>query len=401
MNSVKTLHDLDLNGKKVFVRADLNVPLNEAQEITDAHRVRSFLPTLRLILEKGGIPVIASHLGRPGGKRDEAFSLRPVAAFLREEVIPGNAKQVTLAPDCIGAETEKIIQEATYGDIVLLENLRWHSGETDNDESFAADLSRHMEVYVNDAFGTAHRGHASVVGVPKQITERAPGLLMQRELDSFQKAFVEPERPLAVVIGGAKISSKLGVLLSLCEKADKIIIGGAMANTFLAAQGFQMGRSLYEPQLFQTAIEIIGKIARRGAQLYLPVDVVVAPSLKSQGLARNTTVQEVPADCMALDIGPASRILFQEALQNAATIVWNGPMGAFESEEFAEGTESMVESIGNAHGLTVVGGGDTDAAIHKLELAHKFDYISTGGGAFLALFEGKTLPALEALGIHL
>jgi phosphoglycerate kinase len=392
---MNTIHDLDLHGKRVFVRADLNVPLNEEKVVTDAHRVLSFAPTAKLIIEKGGIPVIASHLGRPGGTRDAAFSLAPVVPTLEKAL----GCTVHLAPDCIGAETEQLVNSAKPGEAVLLENLRWHKGEKENDPKFGASLASLAEVFINDAFGTAHRAHASMVGVPQYLTEKAPGLLMQKEVDYFKKALIDPERPLCVVIGGAKISSKLGVLNRLSEKADKIIIGGAMANTFLAAQGMQMGRSLYEQALFPQALEIMGRVARRGAQLYLPVDLVVAPSLKSQGLARSVTSQEVPADSMALDIGPATRILYQEAVQSAATIVWNGPMGAFEYEDFAAGTESMVETMGNAHGLTVVGGGDTDAAIHKLELAHKFDYISTGGGAFLTLLEGHPLPAFEALGI--
>jgi phosphoglycerate kinase len=393
---MNTIHDIDLQGKRVFVRADLNVPLNEQREITDKHRIKSFIPTARLIIEKGGIPIVASHLGRPAGKRDEAFSLAPVAKALEADT----GYPVHLAPDCVGPAVKEVVEQASPGHIVLLENLRFHKGEKENSPEFARALASLADVYVNDAFGTAHRAHASVVGVPTLLPVKVPGLLMQKELDYFKKALIQPERPLCVIVGGAKISSKLGVLTRLCEKADKVIVGGAMANTFLAAQGMQMGRSLYEPALFQQALEILGKVARRGGQLYLPVDVVVAPGLKSQGLARNVTVQEVPADCMALDIGPASRILFQEALQNAATIVWNGPMGAFEQEEFAAGTESMVESVGNALGVTIVGGGDTDAAIHKLELAHKFDFISTGGGAFLALLEGQPLPALQALGIE-
>ncbi|NBW39373.1 phosphoglycerate kinase [bacterium] len=392
---MNTIHDIDLKGKRVFVRADLNVPLNEKGEITDRHRIKSFAPTVRLIIEKGGIPIVASHLGRPGGKRDDSFSLAPVAKALETEA----GYPVQLAPDCVGAAVIELVEKASPNQIILLENLRFHKNEKENQEAFAQSLASLADVYVNDAFGTAHRAHASVVGVPSYMTVKVPGLLMQKELDYFKKALIQPERPLCVIVGGAKISSKLGVLTRLCEKADKVIVGGAMANTFLAAQGIQMGRSLYEPALFPQALEILGKIARRGGQLYLPVDVVVAPGLKSQGLSRNVTVQEIPADCMALDVGPASRILFQEAVQNAATIVWNGPMGAFEHEEFAAGTESMVESVGNALGVTIVGGGDTDAAIHKLELAHKFDFISTGGGAFLALLEGQPLPALKALDI--
>ena len=399
---MKTIHDSNFSEKKVFIRADLNVPLNEAGEITDPHRIKAFLPTLQLIIEKGGIPIIASHLGRPDGTPKPELSLAPVANKLTELL----GKEVTLAENCVGENISNQVNSLQSGDILLLENLRFHKGETSNDNSFAKELASYADTYVNDAFGTAHRDHASVTGIPKILAAKDaesvfPGLLLQKELDYYKKALIAPERPLCVVIGGAKVSSKLDALKNLSEKADKFIIGGAMANTFLAAQGLQMGRSLYEQELIPQALEIMGMLARKGSLLYLPVDLVVAPSLKSTGLGRSVPMQEVPADCMALDIGPATRLLFQQALQTAATVVWNGPMGAFEHEDFAEGTESMVESLASAHGVTVVGGGDTDAAIHKLELAHKFNFISTGGGAFLKLLEGKSLPALDALNIGL
>lgn len=393
----KTLRDANLDGKKVFIRADLNVPIDDNGKVTDLHRVKEFIPTLQLVREKGGIPILASHLGRPTTKREPQFSLAPVARAISDLL----STEVVLAPDCIGNEVKSLADNLKSGQILCLENLRYHKGESDNNPEFSAQLASLAEVYINDAFGTAHRAHASVVGVPKIIKESLPGLLLQKELDYYRKALINPERPLCVVIGGAKVSSKLGALKNLISKADKFIIGGAMANTFLAAQGMQMGRSLYEPSLLTQALEITGTLARRGCQLYLPVDLIVAPNLKSKGFARAVPVQEVPADCMALDIGPASRILFQEAIQTVSTVVWNGPMGAFEEEDFAAGTESMVESLAAAHAMTVVGGGDTDAAINKLELAHKFDFISTGGGAFLELLEGKPLPAFTALGIDI
>ncbi|RMG42812.1 MAG: phosphoglycerate kinase, partial [Candidatus Dadabacteria bacterium] len=252
-------------------------------------------------------------------------------------------------------------------------------------------------VYVNDAFATAHRSHASMVGIPAVMNECAIGLLMQKELEYFEKALLRPKKPLCVVLGGAKVSTKLNALLNIADKADKLIIGGAMANTFLAAQGLQVGRSLFEPELFPTVLELLGKLTRRDCKLYLPVDVRVGPSPTSKGLAREVPALEIPADTMALDIGPATSILYKEALQSAETIVWNGPMGAFENEDYAQGTFEMIEHIASAHALSVVGGGDTDAAIHQMELEHKFDYISTGGGAFLMLLEGKELPALKAL----
>jgi phosphoglycerate kinase len=287
--------------------------------------------------------------------------------------------------------------ELQDGQVLLLENLRFQSGEKKNDPEFAAQLASLGEVFVSDAFATAHRSHASMVGVPQLFKEKSAGLLMQKELDYYHQALEHPKKPLCVVIGGAKVSSKLQALINLASRADKLVIGGAMANTFLAAQGLQVGRSLFEPDLAPKALELLGTLARRDCKVYLPVDVVVAPSITSKGLGRAVPVQEIPADTMALDIGPATSILYREALHSAETIVWNGPMGAYENEEFAKGTFEMCESVANSHGLTVVGGGDTDAAIHHMQLAHKFSFISTAGGAFLALLEGKPLPGVKAL----
>jgi phosphoglycerate kinase len=283
------------------------------------------------------------------------------------------------------------------GSVLLLENLRFNPGEKANDKSFSEKLAKLGDVFVSDAFATAHREHASMVGVPVLMKERVPGFLMQKEMDYYEKALVNPNRPLCVILGGSKVSSKLSTLVNIADKADKLLIGGAMANTFLAAQGFQMGRSLYEPELFSTCIELLGKLARRECKVYLPVDFRVAESPKAKSGARNVTSQEIPADTMALDIGPATSLLYEEAITDAATIVWNGPMGMFEEEEFANGTTDLIRALGSAHGMTLVGGGDTDAAIHQMELEHKFDYISTGGGAFLTLLEGKSLPGFTVL----
>ncbi len=390
---MQTLSDLNLDGKRVLIRADLNVPLDDSLKITDAHRIKQFLPTLNEVLSQGGRAIVMSHLGRPGGKPAKKYSLKPVAEYLEENL----DTPVKFASDCIGPEVESAVEALQPKVTLLIENLRFHAGEEENDAEFSEKLARLGDVYVSDAFGTAHRAHASMYGVAERIPERCIGLLMQRELEFFEKALEKPERPLCVVLGGAKVSSKLGALVNVSDKADKIVIGGAMANTFLAAQGLQMGRSLYEKELMPQALEIVGKLARKQCHLHLPVDLVVAPSLKSKGLSRAVPAEEVPADMMALDIGPATRILFSEVVQNAGTIVWNGPMGAFEEEEFADGTESMTEALASAHGLTLVGGGDTDAAIHKMELEHKFDYISTGGGAFLELLEGKELPGIAVL----
>jgi len=391
---MKQLNDINLKGKKVLIRADLNVPIDENKKITDDNRIKQFLPTLQFVLENGGKPIVMSHFeDPPESKFSPEFSLAPVATKLAELL----SKKVTLAPDCIGPEVERLAAALASDEVLLLENLRFNPGEKKNDSEFAAALARLGEVYVNDAFATAHRSHASVVAVTQNFKEKAPGLLMQRELDYFNRAMQAPKRPLCVVLGGAKISTKLNVLINIASKADKIIIGGAMANTFLGAQGIQMGRSLYESELFPKALELLGALARRDCKVYLPVDFMVGPSASAKGLARAVPALEMPADSMALDIGPATSLLYKEAIQNAETIVWNGPMGCFENEDYAKGTTDMIEALAAAHGMTLVGGGDTDAAIHQMELAHKFDYISTGGGAFLALLEGKTLPAIAAL----
>jgi phosphoglycerate kinase len=389
---MKTLRDLSLAHKRVLIRADLNVPLDEHGAISDDNRIKQFLPTLKAVIEAGGLPIVMSHLGEGGGK-GPGTSLAPVADYLRKNM----PAEVVLAPDCIGAAVEELVRTLEPGRVLLLENLRHHSGEKDNEPAFAKALAKLGDVFIGDAFATAHRKHASMVGVPALFKEKAAGLLMAQEIAHYEKSLVKPKRPLCVVLGGVKVSTKIGALQHLATIADKIIIGGAMANTFLAAQGLQMGRSLVERELFPKALELLGIMARRDCKLYLPVDVVVGTSPSTKGIARPVPAAEVPADMMALDIGPASSILFREALHSAETIVWNGPMGAFENEDFSKGTTDMIETMASAHGFTVVGGGDTDAAIHKMELAHKFDYISTGGGAFLALLEGKGLPGIKAL----
>lgn len=391
--TIQTIHDIELSGKKVLLRADLNVPLDEQSEITDSNRIKQVLPTIQFIIEKGGIPIVMSHLGRPTGYGDQKTSLRTVAKEIEE--LSGN--QTIFSPDCIGPEVEKLAANLKKGQILLLENLRWQKGEKDGDTEFAKQLAKLGDCYVNDAFATAHRGDASLFALPKLMKSKAIGLLMQKELDYFERAMTNSKRPLAVVLGGAKISDKIPLLLNIATKADKILIGGGMANTFLGAQGLQMGRSLIEPACYQKALEIMSFLARRGTKLFTPVDFIVAPSITSKGLGRAVTAQEVPADTMALDIGPATSLLYKEALQDCETIVWNGPMGAFENPDFSKGTTDMIEAMASAHGFTIVGGGDTDAAIHQMQLEHKFDHISTGGGAFLEMLEGKTLTSVQAM----
>ncbi len=391
---MRSIEDLNLTNKRVLIRADLNVPLNSKQDITDTTRIDSFLPTLELVLSKGGKPIVISHLGRPKGQKDPKLSLKPVSDYIAGKI----NKTVTFLNDCLGTEVEQKSNSIADNEVLILENLRFYSQEKSNDPSFAKSLSNLADIYVNDAFATAHRSHASITGVTELVTEKAPGLLMQKEINYYQKALVDPARPLCIIIGGAKVSSKLEALMNIATLADKIIIGGAMANTFLAAQGMQMGRSLYEQDLFPKIIELLAILAKKGCKLYLPVDFRIGSSLKAKDLPTIVTSQEIPADSMALDIGPASSLLFETAVKNASTIVWNGPMGAFENELYSEGTFELTKAVASASGLTVAGGGDTIAAITQMEMSHKFDYISTGGGAFLSLLEGKELPGFKALG---
>ncbi|RMD85000.1 MAG: phosphoglycerate kinase [Candidatus Dadabacteria bacterium] len=390
---MKSIKEIDIENKRVLIRADLNVPIDDEGNVTDPNRIKQFLPTLKEVLDRSGKAIVMSHLGRPDGKSDPRYSLKPVAKAMEELL----GKPVKLAPDCIGQEVEALVNEMGNGDVILLENLRFHKGEKENDAEFSSMLAKLGDVYINDAFATAHRAHTSIVGVAKHFSEKGCGLLLEKEIKYCSETLENPARPFCVILGGAKVKTKLKALINISTKADKIIIGGAMANTFLASQGIQMGKSLVERDYFGEAIKLIADLARRECTLYLPVDVVVGPNISEKGVGRPVPVQEIPADCMALDIGPATSILYKEAIQTCETIIWNGPMGMFEHEDYAAGTTDMIETLAQCHGMTVIGGGDTDAAIHKMQLAHKFDYISTGGGAFLALLEGKPLPGIEAL----
>lgn len=390
---MKQITDINLKDKRVLVRADFNVPLDDDLNITNNNRIKSFIPTVKYILEQGGKPIIVSHLGRPDGEFNEKYSLSSII----EELEKLSETKVIFSKDCIGDEAISLSNNIQENQILLLENLRFHKEEKANDENFSKELAKLADVYINDAFGTAHRSHASMVGVAKLFSEKAPGLLMQKEIDYYNKALVAPKRPLCVVLGGAKVSTKLPILLNLAEKADIIIIGGAMANTFLSAQGIQVGRSLHEPDLHPQVLELMGNLARRNCKLYIPVDFKVGKSVSGEASSNSVTAQDIPADLMALDIGPATSLLYEAAIKSAETIVWNGPMGAFENPEFSDGTDNLTTVISNSHGLSIVGGGDTVAAVEVLELQHKFDFISTGGGAFLSLLEGHSLPGFDAL----
>lgn len=390
---MQTIHDLEVKGKKVLLRADFNVPMDAEKNITDDIRMRMVLPTIQLLIEKGAKLIICSHCGRPKGERNMEFSLAPIAAHL--QTLTG--MKVTLADDCIGEAAEKTINAAADNEIVLLENLRFHSGETANDPEFSKQLASLAEVYVNDAFAVSHRAHASVVGVPELMSEKAAGLLLQKEIDYFRKSMGEPVRPLVAVVGGAKVSSKLGALTNMLDKVNKMIVGGAMANTFLKSMGINVGASKVEDDLLETAKKFVEDADARGVKLYFPVDFVVADKFDNDAVHMNVTFRDIPEGWMALDIGPASSILFREALSDARTIIWNGPMGAFEMDSFARGTMAMCQDIASSHALSIVGGGDSNAAVKKAGEEQNMSYMSTGGGAFLYMMEGKVLPGVAAL----
>ncbi len=390
---MNTIRDLDLQGKRVLVRVDFNVPMDAEKNISDDIRIRMALPTINYILEQGAKLILCSHMGRPKGERLMEFSLGPVAAHLATIL----KRDVQLAPDCIGEESEALVEAMQAGDVVMLENLRFHQEETENNGTFAEQIARMADVYVNDAFAVSHRAHASVVGVPACVAEKAAGKLLQTEMDFFHKVMDAPVRPLVALVGGAKVSSKLGALKNMLEKVDVMIIGGAMANTFLKSQGVDMGASKIEDDLLDSALEFVKEAKGKGVKLYLPVDFVVADRFAGDAVVKNVTYRDVPEGWMALDIGPASTIFFQEAMADARTIVWNGPMGAFEMDAFARGTMAMCQAVASSHALSITGGGDSNAAVKKSGEAANISYMSTGGGAFLTLMEGKTLPGVEIL----
>jgi phosphoglycerate kinase len=391
-----SIDKVDLKNKKVLVRVDFNVPLDENLNVTNDNRIVESIPTIKKIISSGGKAILMSHLGRPKGERKPEFSLKPAVERLSKLL----GKEVKLAPDCIGAETEKLVNEMKPGDVVLLENLRFHKQEEKNDPEFAKQLASLGDVYVNDAFGSAHRAHASTEGVTKFIETCAAGYLMQKELDYLGSALTNPKRPYCAVLGGAKISGKIDVINNLLDKVDTLIVGGGMAFTFFKAQGKEIGKSLLEAEKLDLAKELLEKVKTSKLKFLLPVDVVVADEFKNDSPATIVDIDKIPADKMGLDIGPKSIKLFSDELMKSKTIVWNGPMGVFEMDNFAKGTFAIANALAKATengAITVIGGGDSAAAIAKAGLENKVSHVSTGGGASLEFLEGKILPGVAAL----
>jgi len=394
--SIKTVEDIDLKGRRVIVRCDFNVPLDESGNITDEKRIVSSLPTIKYILARGASLVLMSHLGRPKGKRVPEMSLAPVARSLSTHL----GADVTLAPDCIGPDVEKLVSAMKPGDVVLLENLRFHAEETENDPEFSKQLAALADVYVNDAFGTAHRAHASTEGITRYMDDVASGYLLKKEIDYLDSAVRNPERPFVAIIGGVKISGKIDVITTLLDKADTLLIGGGMAYTFFRAMGIEIGKSILEADKVDLAGEILAKAEESSCELLLPVDTMIADDFSNDAATKFVGRDGIPADWEGLDIGMKTRELYAEKIKGAKTIVWNGPMGVFEMETFAGGTRAVADAMAEATSSgakTIVGGGDSAAAIAKFGLEEKMSHISTGGGASLELLEGKVLPGVAAL----
>ena len=387
--SKKTIRDVDVKGKRVLVRVDFNVPQDKAGNISDDTRIRAALPTIQYLRDKGAKVILCSHLGRPKGKVAEEFRLTPVAKRLSELL----KAPVTKANDCIGPEVEKAVGSMKAGDVVLLENLRFYAEEEANDLTFAKKLAALAELYVNDAFGTAHRAHASTEGVAHYLPSVA-GFLMERELAFLGKALADPTRPFVAILGGAKVSDKIGVIENLLPKVDHLIVGGGMANTFLKARGFEVGASLVEEDKVALAKDLL---KRAGEKLVLPVDVVVADEFKAEARHQTVAPDKVPAGWRILDVGPRSVEAFTAILKKARTVVWNGPMGVFEFPAFAAGTVALAKALASTGATTIIGGGDSAAAVEQAGVAGKMTHISTGGGASLEFLEGRILPGVAAL----
>lgn len=390
---IKYIDQIDITAKKTLIRTDFNVPMNEKGEITDDTRIRACLPTILYALGQNAKVIILSHMGRPKGERIEKLSLKSIAQHLSGIL----GKQVFFENDCIGDNVKKRVENLDSGEILLLENARYHLGETKNNPDFAKSLSELCDVYINDAFSASHREHASVFGIVPLVKEVGGGLLMKKELASLEKVFEDPLRPMVAILGGAKVSTKIGTIENILPKVEKLIIGGAMANTFLGAMGVYVGDSLVEPDFYETAINILKKAQELKKNIYLPIDCIVAPEMNQEAPTKMIPVQEITSGWKIFDIGIASLNLFSEALQDAKTILWNGPVGAFEIDNFAMGTIRLSHAVVANYAFSVVGGGDTVAAVKMAKDESLISYISTGGGAFLEYLEGKELPGIKAL----
>ncbi len=394
---MKNIDNYDFSGKKVLVRVDFNVPLNDKYEITDDTRIRAALPTINRILDGGGMPVLMSHLGRPKDAYEEKFSLKHIVPRLSELL----GRPVKFAPDCIGPETEELAASLQPGEVLLLENLRFHKEEKKGDEEFAAQLARLADVYVNDAFGTAHRAHASTTIVAKFFPEdKMFGYLIENELKHMDKVLHNPEHPFTAIMGGAKVSDKILIIENLLERVDNLIIGGGMVYTFVKAQGGKTGNSLVEEDKLDLALRLLDKAKEKKVNLYLPVDNVIADAFSNDANTRVSPVDEIPGGWMGLDAGPETIKKVREVILSSRTILWNGPMGVFEMEKFAEGTKKVALAIAEATekgAFSLVGGGDSVAAVNKYNLKDKMGYVSTGGGAMMEYMEGKELPGIKAV----
>ena len=388
----KTMDDVNVKGKRVFVRVDFNVPMEDGK-ITDETRIRAAIPTIEALVNKGAKVILASHLGRPKGEVKEDMRLTAVGERLSELM----NKPVKKLDESIGEAVEAAVAEMQDGDIVLLENVRFHKGEEKNDEELAKAFARLADVYVNDAFGAAHRAHASTEGIAKHVEAAVAGYLMQKELDVLGKALSQPERPFTAIIGGAKVKDKIGVIENLLDKVDHLIIGGGLSYTFTKAEGYDIGTSLLEEDKIELAKSFIEKAKEKGVELHMPIDAVVANEFSKDAETKVVDIDAIPSDWMGLDIGPKTAEKYADIIKNSKLIIWNGPMGVFEMDKFANGTEKVAQAMAETQGYTVIGGGDSAAAVEKFDVADKMDHISTGGGASLELMEGKELPGIVAL----
>ena len=389
----KTIEDIQVSGKKVLVRCDFNVPLDENNIITDENRIRGALPTIKYLLEHGAQVILCSHLGRPKGKFDMKYSLKPVAERLSQLL----GKEVPLAEDVVGPSAQKLASQLKDGDVMLLENVRFHGEEEKNDPEFSKQLASLAEVYVNDAFGTAHRAHSSTEGVSHFLTPSVAGFLIGKELSIMGKALEEPARPFVAILGGAKVSDKIGVINNLLDKVDTLIIGGGMSYTFQKALGNEIGNSLLEADKVELAKELMAKAKEKNVKFLLPKDDEAGDSFSNDALRITVHSTLIPENFAGLDIGPDTRVIFADEISNAGTVIWNGPMGVFEFENFAEGTRAVARALAECKGITIVGGGDSAAAVEQMGFADKVTHVSTGGGASLEFLEGKVLPGVACL----